>query len=193
MLHEQLDPKSDTNEISFAALLESLGNQARAGTEVTLGSALDQAGARMHGVAILLFALPDYDNLGSSGSVRRTGQSAATRQTHTSAAADDRDHDTVSRRSVTMGGKQELRATADIRETRKACRCRLPAHVFTSGDANSAYERTAGHCDSLHVLGPGSARWRFRGDRNSCFHRRFSQHPHFCRSDPERAYRIAVQ
>ena len=59
MLHEQLDPKSDTNEISFAALLESLGNQARAGTEVTLGSALDQAGARMHGVAILLFALPD--------------------------------------------------------------------------------------------------------------------------------------
>lgn len=47
------------NAAGFVALLEWLGNQARAGTVISLGDAIDHAGSRIHGAAILLLAFPD--------------------------------------------------------------------------------------------------------------------------------------
>jgi hypothetical protein len=52
------DPANDTAR-GLADLIRRLGALRRAGARVTLGDALDQAGARMHGAAILLLALPD--------------------------------------------------------------------------------------------------------------------------------------
>lgn len=44
---------------SLVAILRELDDRKRAGKDVTLGEALDRAGARMHGAAILLLSLPE--------------------------------------------------------------------------------------------------------------------------------------
>jgi hypothetical protein len=53
------DAKPKSGENGFADIILSLNTQCQAGEAVTLGDALDHAGARMHGAAILLLALPE--------------------------------------------------------------------------------------------------------------------------------------
>lgn len=50
-------PKSSARDL--ADIILGLNAQSLAGKDVTLGDALDQAGSRMHGAAILLLALPE--------------------------------------------------------------------------------------------------------------------------------------
>ncbi len=52
-------PTEPTSTEGFAALIRWVDAELRAGHRVTLGDALDQAGSRMHGAAILLLALPE--------------------------------------------------------------------------------------------------------------------------------------
>ena len=52
-------PPSPPSPDGFAALIRWVDGELAAGRPVTLGDALNQAGARMHGAAILLLALPE--------------------------------------------------------------------------------------------------------------------------------------
>ena len=55
----ETDSAFDARETGFAALIQELDRKSRLGESVTLGDAIDDAGARMHGAAILLMALPE--------------------------------------------------------------------------------------------------------------------------------------
>lgn len=50
---------ADRDGEGIASLLRALDRMSRSGRPVTLGDALDRAGARIHGAAILLLALPE--------------------------------------------------------------------------------------------------------------------------------------
>ena len=52
-------PPFDTHKTGFVALIQELNRQSCSDGLVTLGDAVDQAGVRMHGAAILLMALPE--------------------------------------------------------------------------------------------------------------------------------------
>jgi len=53
------DPPSGAHETGFAALIQVLDENGRLSGYVTLGEAIDLASTRMHGIAILLMALPE--------------------------------------------------------------------------------------------------------------------------------------
>jgi len=49
----------EVRKTGFVALIQQLDRQSRSGENVTLGDAIEQAGVRVHGAAILLMALPE--------------------------------------------------------------------------------------------------------------------------------------
>jgi hypothetical protein len=53
------DPPSDAHETGFAAIIRVLDENSQLSGYVTLGEAIDLARTRMHGIAILLMALPE--------------------------------------------------------------------------------------------------------------------------------------
>lgn len=53
------EPPFEPGKTGLVALIQELDRRRRAGEDVTLGAAIDQPGARMHGAAILLMALPE--------------------------------------------------------------------------------------------------------------------------------------
>ena len=55
----ETEPPFDVRKIGFVSLIQELDRQSRSGENVTLGDAFEHAGARMHGAAILLMALPE--------------------------------------------------------------------------------------------------------------------------------------
>ena len=55
----ETEPPFYVRKIGFVSLIQELDRQSRSGENVTLGDAFEHAGARMHGAAILLMALPE--------------------------------------------------------------------------------------------------------------------------------------
>lgn len=55
----ETEPPFDARKTGFVALIQELDRQSRSGAYVTLGDAIDLAGVRIHGAAILLMALPE--------------------------------------------------------------------------------------------------------------------------------------
>lgn len=53
------EPPVEPGKTGLVALIQELDGQRQAGADVTLGAAIEQPGARMHGAAILLMALPE--------------------------------------------------------------------------------------------------------------------------------------
>ncbi|SNR84852.1 exopolysaccharide biosynthesis protein [Puniceibacterium sediminis] len=56
---DQPEQPCEPSARSLPAIIHELDVRSRTGKDVTLGEALDRAGARMHGAAILLLALPE--------------------------------------------------------------------------------------------------------------------------------------
>lgn len=53
------EPPFDIRKTGLVALIQELDRQSLSGKNVTLGDAIEQAGVRVHGAAILLMALPE--------------------------------------------------------------------------------------------------------------------------------------